>query len=61
MNWADAMKENADLAARELDAMDTNVMPRDASTSWDPHEVWLNRVKVPRDLAALRRDESPVQ
>jgi hypothetical protein len=27
-------------------------MPGTDSTSWDPHEVWLTRVKQPRDRAA---------
>jgi hypothetical protein len=26
-----------------------------ASTAWDPHEVWLTRVKQPRERAAARR------
>jgi len=49
------MKDNADIASRELIATDAAVMPRDASTSWEPHEVWLTRVNLPRDLAELRR------
>lgn len=59
MNWADAMKENADLQSREFITTDAPVMPRDASTSWEPHEVWLTRVKLPRDLAALGQAEEP--
>ena len=55
MNWADAMKDNADIASRELISTDATVIPRDASPSWEPHEVWLPRVKLPRDLAELRR------
>jgi hypothetical protein len=55
MNWADAMKDNADIASRELISTDAAVIPRNASTSWEPHQVWLTRVKLPRDLAELRR------
>jgi len=49
MNWADMMKENADRASRELVA---------APTSWEPHEVWLTRIKAPRDHAAMLRDHA---
>lgn len=50
MNWADLMKENADLAPNEILA--TEATSTSPSTSWDPHEVWLSRVKLPRDCAA---------
>ena len=59
MNCADTTKENANPASRELDPATAAVMPRDASTSWEPHEVWLTRVKLPRDLAVLRHAEAP--
>ncbi len=55
MNWTDAMKENAALASREREFTDTVVVARDASASWDPHEVWLKRVKLPRELAASKQ------
>jgi len=29
-------------------------------TAWDPLEVWLTRVKQPRDRAALRAAASPL-
>ncbi len=59
MNWAEAMKENADLASRESISTDATVMSRETSIPWEPHEVWLTRVKLPRDLAALRQVEEP--
>ncbi|HET7203614.1 MAG TPA: hypothetical protein VFI92_09625 [Steroidobacteraceae bacterium] len=58
MNWADAMKENADLASREAVSTDEIMMSRNTSTSWEPHEVWLTRIKLPRDRA-LRQIEEP--
>jgi hypothetical protein len=39
--------------------MDAAVAPREPPTSWEPHDVWLNRIKLPRDLAAIRRAEAP--
>lgn len=54
MNRDDPTKENADLATNEILATEATAMPRDASTPWDPHEVWLTRVKLPRSCAALK-------
>jgi hypothetical protein len=54
MSWAEAMKEMAEAASRDSAYADANVMRRAVSTSWDPYEVWLRRVKQPRDLAASR-------
>ena len=30
------------------------------SCAWDPYEVWLTRVKQPRDLSAQRRTQADV-
>jgi hypothetical protein len=54
MSWAEAMKEMADVASRDRVSADTNVMRSAPSTSWDPYEVWLTRVKQPREHAADR-------
>jgi len=54
MSWAEAMKENARAASRDRVSADANVLRSAASTSWDPHEVWLTRVKQPRDHATDR-------
>ena len=60
MNRADAMTNIADPTLTEPVSTDGPVMgPRDVPTSWEPHEVWLTRVKLPRDLAALCRAEAP--
>jgi hypothetical protein len=50
MSWAEAMKEVADVTASGRFSSDANVM-RSATTTWDPYEVWLTRVKRPRELA----------
>jgi len=54
MNWSDTMKENAIRVSRERTFTDTNDLQDAASIAWDPREVWLTRVKQPRDLAAVR-------
>jgi len=51
MSWADAMKENAGAASRDRVSADANVVRSAPSTSWDPHEGWLTRVRQPRELA----------
>lgn len=48
------MDDTADPASRELGSTHTSVVPADAPTSWEPYEVWLTRIKVPRDSAAMR-------
>ena len=54
MSWAEAMKEMADVASRDRGSADENVMRSEPSTSWDPYEVWLTRVKQPREHAVDR-------
>jgi hypothetical protein len=50
MNWANTMAANADDATTQR-ALDDRATARNAVStgSWDPHEVWLTRVKQPRD------------
>jgi hypothetical protein len=57
MSWEEAMKEHAGVASRDHVTTDSNVLRSPTSASWDPHEVWLTRVKQPRERAA-RRDTS---
>jgi hypothetical protein len=54
MNWAEAMKDTADAASQDRVSTEASVMRSAISASWDPYEVWLTRVKQPRDLAARR-------
>ena len=60
MNWLNAIKDDDTVASRDVDATRASLSPDRASTSWDPHEVWLTRVKQPRELAARRATGSPV-
>jgi len=41
----------ADVASRDRVFTDANVMRGAPSTSWDPYEVWLARVKQPSEHA----------
>ena len=54
MSWAEAMKENAKAASRNSVSGGANVLRSAPSTSWDPDEVWLTRVKQPREHDANR-------
>lgn len=58
MNWTDAMKNNANVVSRDHDSPEVTSMHSAAATSWDPHEVWLTRVKEPRDRAASRASDN---
>jgi hypothetical protein len=48
------MKERAAVASREPIASDT-VVVQSRQMAWDPHDVWLTRVKQPRELAARQQ------
>lgn len=56
MSWAEAMKENAKAASRDRVSGGANVLRSAPSTSWDPDpdELWLTRVKQPREHDANR-------
>lgn len=52
MSRADAMKDSADAAPRDRGPGDDSAIRVASAPSWDPYEVWLTRVKQPRDRAA---------
>ena len=52
MSWADSMIASANVALRDRAANDEGIFRSTEPTSWDPYEVWLTRVKQPRDRAA---------
>lgn len=54
MSWEEAMKEQAGLASQDRLFSEANVTRSTTTTSWDPHEVWLTRIKQPRERAASR-------
>jgi hypothetical protein len=52
MDPNDSLTEGAHAPALERSADAPRAAHGTVHTSWDPHEVWLTRVKRPRDLAA---------
>lgn len=61
MNWVNTLAGSAAEAANDQ-------VPRDDSTQgnvvpgpWDPHQVWLTRVKQPRDVQRQPANPSPVK
>jgi uncharacterized protein YegL len=52
MSWAETMKGNAIAAALAHVADDASITRRTQTASWNPFEVWLTRIKQPRDNAA---------
>ena len=48
------MNDSADGPSRDLLSTDEMGIRTIATSSWDPYEVWLTRVKRPRELAAIR-------
>lgn len=54
MRWEEAMKVNATSVASDRASADADVVRSATTPAWDPYEVWLSRVKRPRDMAARR-------
>ena len=52
MSWAEAMKASATVVLRDRSANDEGIIRGTPPASWDPYEVWLTRVKQPRDRVA---------
>ena len=52
MSWSEAIKGNVPVALLEHVAHDESVSRPTQAASWDPFEVWLTRIKQPRDNAA---------
>ncbi len=50
MSWADKVKATALAALAERTASAGHI-PADASTDWNCPDVWLTRIKQPRNLA----------
>jgi len=51
------MKEAADVATSGRGATtEASIMRSATSSAWDPYDVWLTRVKRPRELKTSRAD-----
>jgi hypothetical protein len=61
MNWANTMAGNADDAANSQATEDRGAESSVSSGSWDPHQVWLTRVKQPRDSRPPVPQAAPVK
>ena len=48
MSWEKAMKEQANIDSRDGGSAEPIAMRSGDSTSWDPYEVWLTRIREPR-------------
>jgi hypothetical protein len=51
-SWLAAMNAIADVTLRDGASGDEEIIRGTHSTGWDPAEVWLSRIKRPRDRAA---------
>ncbi len=52
-------KGNEDMSTRRI-ADSQGVGEGGSLHGWDPYEVWLTRVKEPREQVARQRDQGPV-
>lgn len=52
MTWAEIMRGNAEVASRDQGRAGDEVANGTQSASWEPYDVWLTRVKQPRERAA---------
>jgi len=51
MDWNEAMKGNATAAFRDHVGDPGGIFSDAQQASWDPFEVWLTRIKQPRERA----------
>jgi hypothetical protein len=59
MNWASAMAGKANDAANDCVPSDPVAQRTVGPGAWDPHQVWLTRIKQPRDRRRHQPDQSP--
>jgi hypothetical protein len=53
MSWSDVMKASAAVALHARASSDEGIVLGMQAASWDPYEVWLSRIKKPRDRAGI--------
>ena len=53
-SWPQAIRASADAASDDRTPGDGEIVVGRQATGWDPGEVWLSRIKQPRDRAAMR-------
>jgi len=52
MSWTDVVRDHAKAVLRERAIAEHRIFGNAQPKGWDPYEVWLTRVKQPRDRAA---------
>jgi hypothetical protein len=52
MNWAETMQRNAHVAPGGHATRPRGTDLRAQREAWSPYEIWLTRIKQPRDSAA---------
>lgn len=52
-SWSDVMKASAAVTVRDRAASDGDVVLGTQTAGWNPYEVWLSRIKKPRDRAGI--------
>lgn len=55
MNWAELLRRRATSELQDTARTSAGIFDRSPSSGWDPYEVWLSRVKQPREQAATAR------
>jgi hypothetical protein len=53
MRWPDVVKASAAAVSRDRASGDEETVIGTQAAGWDPYEVWLSRIKKPRDRAAV--------
>jgi hypothetical protein len=61
MNWANKLASVANDAADDRVPSNDDVQRNALSASWDPHQVWLTRIKQPRDGRQLPPNPMPAK
>lgn len=61
MNWATTMAGNADDDADNRAPSDDSGQRSVVPGAWDPHQVWLTRVKQPRDARPCPSSPAPAK
>jgi hypothetical protein len=51
MSWVEAVTNRATIIDRDGGSTERGIFSNARRQGWDPYEVWLTRVKQPRDAA----------
>jgi hypothetical protein len=60
MSWTEVVRDHANSSLSERSTADRRIFSNMQPRTWDPYEVWLTRVKQPRERASAAADESCV-